>query len=93
MIVPNQLSDRKFLEMIVRERLEVLYKQQTTSTETLILNEGDKIIQELEKDKKEKMEAYLHLMEEQEDDMVYKAYTDGFKDCAKLMRILFKSEE
>lgn len=82
-------ADSDFLEMMVEERIKSLIFRKLSREEKRILDEGEQVIQSLQKEAQEKLERYMDLSIEQEAEDERSIYQGGLKDGIRLMwRIL-----
>jgi len=74
------MTDKEFIEMMLDERIKCLLGRLLTKKEADTLSEGEKVLEELEGEKKEKVQKFLDLTMEMEAENETQTYLGGLRD-------------
>lgn len=80
------MTTEDFLKMMIDERIKILLSGKPSEAGLEVEEAGEKVIMELEEEKKDKLEAYLELLTEDMAQNERKAYIGGLKDGIWLER-------
>ncbi len=78
------MTDKEFIRMMLEERIKCLSGRLLTQKEAEILSEGERILEELEEEKKEKVQKFLDLTMEMEAENEKQTYLGGLRDGIRL---------
>lgn len=78
------MTDKEFIEMMLDERIKCLLGRLLTKKEADILSEGERVLEELEGEKKEKVQKFLDLTMEMEAENETQTYLGGLRDGIRL---------
>lgn len=87
------MTDREFWNMMIDERIKCLLPRKLTKEESEILEEGDRIIEELPEEKREKVLQFLNTTAEMESENETNLYIGGVCDGIRLKTWMAKVEE
>lgn len=73
--------NEKLLHQLLHERISLLHGEKLTIQDKDIMDAGEQAIKDMPEEGRNKVEAYLSLLEAKDMDSEARAYTEGFKDA------------
>lgn len=84
------MTNEEYLDMVIGERLTQLLLRKPDIKEKEVLDAGEKIINQLEEDKRSRLKEYMNLMFDRQAEDERKSYLGGLKDGICLVGWILK---